>query len=320
MMKLTRRILLLIAVNVLIVATISIVLGILGISPTLAGRELDLRTLAAFCLVWGFGAAFLSLALSRVMAKWMMGVQVIDPLTHDPEARDLLERVHGLAQRAGLRVMPQVGVYDSPEINAFATGPTKNRALVAVSSGLLQSMERSSVDGVLAHEISHVANGDMVTMTLLQGVVNAFVMFLARIVGWFAGQFVSEDKRHWVQLGVVLAMEVGLGLLGMIVVAFFSRQREYRADAGGATLAGSHNMIAALKGLKRAYRQGGLEFVDDGRAPALSSLRISGKTGGLLSLLSTHPDLDDRIERLEEMSLNGRRATLSSRKPMLLSG
>ena len=305
-MRVGKRVLLFVTVNLLIVLTLSLVLGVLGIRPSLGGRELDVQSLAVFCLVWGFGAAFISLALSRVMAKWMMGVKVIPQDSRDPAAQDLLERVHRFSRQAGLRVMPEVGVYDSPELNAFATGPTRNRALVAVSTGLLESMDRDAVDGVLAHEVAHIANGDMVTMTLVQGVVNAFVMFLARVAAWFAGQFVAEEKRPLVQFAVVIALEIVLGFLGMIVVAYFSRRREYRADAGGAQLSSARNMISALQGLKRAYQRGGPESVDDGRAPALASLKISGKAGGLVKLLSTHPDLQDRIQRLELMYQTGR--------------
>jgi heat shock protein HtpX len=301
-MRFGKRILLFVGVNLLIVLTLSVVLGVLGITPSIGGRELDVKNLAAFCLIWGFGAAFISLALSRVMAKWMMGVKVIPANTRDPVAQDLVERVHRYSRQAGLSVMPEVGVYESPELNAFATGPTKNRSLVAVSTGLLESMNRDAVDGVLAHEVAHIANGDMVTMTLVQGVVNAFVMFLARVAAWFAGQFVAEEKRPFVQFAVVIALEIVLGFLGMIVVAHFSRQREFRADAGGARLAGSQSMVAALRGLKRVYNRNNPEEIDDGRAPALATLKISGKAGGLVRLLSTHPDLDERIRRLEMAS------------------
>lgn len=300
-MKIAKRILLFATVNILIVVTLSAILGILGISPRLGGQELNLTSLAGFCLVWGFGGAFISLALSRVMAKWMMGVQVIDPQTRDYREQALLETVHRLSRQAGLVTMPEVGIYDSPELNAFATGPTRNRALVAVSTGLLQSMSSDQVEGVLAHEVAHVANGDMVTMTLVQGVVNAFVMFLARVIAWFAGQLVEENKRSMVQFGIVLALEIGLGILGMMVVAYVSRMREYRADSGGARLAGADKMIAALQGLKSAMRSGYEEAVDDGRAPALASLKISSKSGWF-SLFSTHPDLDDRIARLKSQA------------------
>jgi heat shock protein HtpX len=317
-MKIAKRIFLFALVNILIVVTLLLVLNALGIKPSLGENTLDVASLATFCLIYGFVAAFISLALSRVMAKWMMGVQVIQSDTTNPCERELRERVHALARAAGLKRMPEVGTYESPELNAFATGPTKNRALVAVSTGLLATMDDDAVEGVLAHEVAHIANGDMVTMTLVQGVVNAFVMFLARVLAWFASQFVEENKRGVVQVAIVLALEIGLGFLGMIVVAFFSRQREFRADAGGASLAGPPKMIAALRDLKRAYHQDVEEAVDDGRAPAFASLKISGKAGSFLRLLSTHPDLDERIRRLEELRF-GKEVRMGSRQ-IIVSG
>lgn len=292
-MKIGKRVLLFVGVNILIVATISTLMSVFNVQPYLTANGINYESLLVFCALWGFGGAFISLALSRVMAKWMMGVKVVDPTTLDPELRDLVNRVHALSRRAGLEKMPEVGYYESDELNAFATGPSKSRALVAVSTGLLRRMDRHEVDGVLAHEVAHVANGDMVTMTLVQGVVNVFVMFLARVVGFFASQFVSEERRSLVQFGVVIALEIALGILGMMVVGFFSRQREYRADAGGALLSSREHMIAALERLKL---NSGLPVTQD--QPALATLKISGKSGGLLRLFSTHPDLDDRIRRL----------------------
>src|SRR5262245_39643124 len=175
-LQMSKRIVLLIVVNLLVMLTITFILGLLG-----AGRYLPedgLQRLAVVCLVWGFGGAFISLGISRLMAKWFMGVQVIDPRTADPRLRQLVETVHELARRAELPRMPEVGIYDSMEVNAFATGPTRSRALVAVSSGLMQRMDSSQVAGVLGHEVAHIANGDMVTMTLLQGLINSFVLFL----------------------------------------------------------------------------------------------------------------------------------------------
>lgn len=293
-MKIAKRVLLFVSVNVLIIATISIAMSLLGVQPYLDAKGINYQLLMVLCVLWGFGGAFISLALSRVMAKWMMGVKIIDPNTHDPEMRNLVQRVHGFAKRAGIEKMPEVGYYEADDLNAFATGPTKNRSLVAVSTGLLRNMNENEVDGVLAHEVAHIANGDMVTMTLVQGVVNAFVMFLARVIGFFASQFVAEDKRPIVQFGVVIAIEIALGILGMIVVSFFSRMREYRADSGGALLSSSANMIAALERLKVNAQ---LPQTED--QPAIASLKISGKAGGFFKLFSTHPDLDDRIARLK---------------------
>lgn len=226
----------------------------------------------------------------------MMGVRLIDDSTREPALRDLVRRVHEFSRRSGIEVMPEVGVYESDELNAFATGPTKNRALVAVSTGLLNRMNTNELDGVLAHEVAHIANGDMVTMTLVQGVVNTFVMFLARIAAFFASQFVNEDKRSIVQFGVVLVLEIFFGILGMIVVSSFSRKREYRADEGGAALAGKGKMVAALERLKQ-----NLGIEETSEQPAIASLKISGKSSGLMRLFATHPDLDDRIKHLNNI-------------------
>ncbi len=292
-MKIAKRILLFVSVNILIVATVSVVMSLLGVQPYLTKQGINYQSLMLFCVIWGFGGAFISLMLSRVMAKWMMGVKLISPQSSDPDAKDLLKRVHSFAARAGLKVMPEVGIYESDEINAFATGPTKNRSLVAVTTGLLQKMNRNEVDGVLAHEIAHISNGDMVTMTLVQGVVNAFVMFLARVAAFFVAQLVDEERRGVVQFVVVLALEILLGILGMIIVASFSRRREFRADEGGARLSGKDNMIAALERLKANLN---LQNKDD--QSSLATLKIYGRKGGFLSLFSTHPDLDLRIKHL----------------------
>ncbi len=294
-MKIAKRVFLFVTVNILIITTISLALSFLGVQPYLEASNINYRSLIVFCLLWGFGGAFISLALSRVMAKWMMGVQIIGANTQDPELRRLVTRIHNLARRAGIQKMPEVGIYEADDLNAFATGPTRNRSLVAVSTGLLQNMNEQEVEGVLAHEIAHIANGDMVTMTLVQGVVNSFVMFLARVVAFFASQFVSEEKRSMVQFGVILGLEIALGILGMIVVSYFSRAREYRADKGGAELSTPQNMISALERLKLNYQIP--EQQDE--QPALASFKISGNRGGtFLKLFATHPDLDDRIERL----------------------
>lgn len=297
-MKIARRVLLFVATNILIIATISIVMSVLGIQPYLDAKGINYPSLLIFCALWGFGGAFISLALSRVMAKWMMGVKVIDSSTRDPKLQSLVGKVHDFSRRAGLKVMPEVGIYESDELNAFATGPTKNRSLVAVSTGLLERMNSDEVDGVLAHEVAHIANGDMVTMTLVQGVVNAFVMFLARIAGFFASQLAPEEKRPLVQFGVVIALEIVLGILGMVVVAFYSRQREYRADFGGAELSGRERMIAALRRLKENSQISQVE-----EQPALAALKIDGKPSRFTRLFATHPDLDDRIERLKSEPL-----------------
>jgi len=287
-----KRIFLFMAVNILILVTLSVTLNLLGVRPYLTAYGINYTSLAEFCLIWGMGGAFISLGLSRIMAKWMMGVQVIDPAAARGDAAELVAMVHHLATAAGLPALPQVGIYESPEVNAFATGPTKSRALVAVSTGLLNAMGREELEGVLGHEISHVANGDMVTMTLVQGIVNAFVMFLARVIGFFISQQVKEENQRWVNFLVVIVLEILLSLLGMMVVAFFSRSREFRADAGSAKIAGRDKMIAALENLQRTYEP------LDTHNQAMATLKISGKSGGFMVLLSTHPPLAARIAAL----------------------
>ena len=292
-----KRVLLFVAVNILIVLTISIVLNLLGVRPYLSARGIDLGALAVFCLIWGMGGAFISLALSRVIAKWMTGAKVVTVDDPDPAIRELVNTVHNLARAANLPAMPQVGIYDSPELNAFATGPTKRRALVAVSSGLLRRMGRREVEGVLGHEITHVANGDMVTMTLLQGVINAFVMFLARVLAFVFSQALRRDDERgggfFMQYIFVFVLEIVFSILGAMVVAAFSRWREFRADAGGARLAGRESMIGALEGLLRSS-----QLPAEGQ-PSLAAFKISsGKRRGFFALMATHPPLEDRIARL----------------------
>jgi heat shock protein HtpX len=224
----------------------------------------------------------------------MLGVKIIDPHTNDPAQRRLVEMVHGLARKAHLPSMPEVGVYDSPEVNAFATGPTKARSLVAVSTGLLGRMDEGAVEGVLGHEVTHIANGDMVTMTLLQGLINTMVLIVARIIAGIVSANVDERSRGGVRLLTFYILQFVLSLLGSVVVCYFSRRREYRADAGGARLAGRDNMLHGLKSLRNVYGA-----VDD-RQQALATLKISGhSTRTLAALFATHPPLEDRIRRLE---------------------
>ena len=283
-------------VNVLIITTLSLVCALLGIQPYLTAYGIDYSALWTFCLVWGMGGAFISLAMSRMMAKWAMGVKVVPPETSDPEKAGLVRLVYKLASSAGLPAMPEVGIYYSPEINAFATGPTKSRALVAVSSGLLENMDADQIEGVLAHEITHVANGDMVTMTLLQGIINAIVMALARIIGFaLASKKDSDDNgsvNYMLYNIIVILLEWVLSLFGMIAVCAFSRYREYKADEGGARLAGKQKMINALKSLQRS-----INLADMTHAKSIAAFKISGSPG---MLFATHPKLEDRIKRLEE--------------------
>jgi heat shock protein HtpX len=283
-----KLIFLFILTNLLVVATITIILSILGVD-----QYAGINGLMVFCFVWGMAGAFISLAMSRFMAKQAMGVRLVDGQTGHEELDWLYATVTRLTRQANLP-MPEVGFYESPEVNAFATGPSKNRSLVAVSSGLLRSMRREEIEGVLAHEVAHIANGDMVTMTLLQGVINAFVMFFARlIVSALRG---SRDDRGYSMSDffLVQALQIVLGILGSFVTAWFSRQREFRADYGGAQLAGRPNMLAALRRLA-ANR----ELVDTQHA-ALATFKISGARGWL-ALLSTHPPLEQRIAALERL-------------------
>lgn len=291
MFAMAKRLFLFLLVNVLVMMTISITLNVLGIRPYLSARGIDYGSLMAFCLVWGMGGAFVSLALSRVMAKWSMGVELVD------DRHELAVMVRRLTERAGLP-MPEVGIYQSPEPNAFATGPTSSRALVAVSTGLLQSMDRDELEGVLGHEVSHIGNGDMVTMTLVQGVINAFVMFLARILAYvLASQMSSRDRderpSYFMQRMLTMVLEIAFSFLGMLVVAWFSRLREFRADEGGARLAGREKMIRALQALQRVFQP-------SDPVTNVTAFKIAGG-GGLMALLSTHPPLEQRIARLGQL-------------------
>ncbi len=301
-----KRIFLFLILNIVIVFTLSLVTNLLGIQPYITAYGMNYQSLIFFCLIWGFGGAFISLALSKVMAKWMMGVKIIDPQKAYGEQRELVDTVYRLSRSAGLTAMPEVGMYDSPEINAFATGPTKSRSLVAVSSGLLHSMSKREVEGVLSHEIAHIANGDMVTMTLVQGVVNAFVMFFARAIAFAITQGTrgrdDNDNRGFSSMSYFMTqmiLEIIFMILGSIVVAWFSRQREFRADAGGAKVGGKENMLSALMALKRTQEYASVPH-EGHNDKGFQTMKISsGKRGGFLRLFSTHPPLEERIERLQ---------------------
>jgi heat shock protein HtpX len=287
-----KRILLFMATNLAIMVTVSIVINLLGIAGfRLPGGGLDYGALMVFSLVWGMAGSFISLAMSRFMAKRAMGVQLVDGRTGREELDWLHATVRQQTERAGLP-MPEVGVYDSPEVNAFATGPSKNRSLVAVSTGLLRSMRRDEVEGVLAHEVSHIANGDMVTMTLIQGVVNAFVIFFARVIANIARNAVDERNGRMVQFLVTIVLDIALGILGSMIVAWFSRAREFRADAGAGALAGKGKMIAALQRLQQ-----NTQMVDTS-TPSLATMKING-VRGMMALMSTHPPLEARIAALQ---------------------
>lgn len=289
-----KRISVFLLVNVAVIATISIITSIFNIQPYLTQTGINYQSLMIFCLMWGMVGSFISLMLSKWMAKRMMGVQIIEKGAMGYEGK-LVSSVHRLAHTAGLKKMPEVGVYDSPEVNAFATGPSRNNSLVAVSTGLLNSMTEEEVEGVLAHEVAHIANGDMVTMALIQGVINAFVMFFARILANVISNAISDDEEPspFLHFGLVIVFDIAFSILGSIVVNFFSRFREYRADAGAARFAGKDKMIAALERLKNTT-----ELVDN-QERSFASMKISGGTPSLAALFSTHPSLDDRIEKLK---------------------
>jgi heat shock protein HtpX len=287
-----KRILLFVATNLAIMVTISIFLSLLGIGGyRLPGGGLDYGALMVFCLVWGMAGSLISLALSRFMAKRAMGVQLVDGRTGQEELDWLFATVRQLTDRAGLP-MPEVGIYDSPEVNAFATGPSRNRSLVAVSTGLLRGMRRDEVEGVLAHEVSHIQNGDMVTMTLIQGVVNAFVLFFSRVIANIARNAVDERSSYMVGMLTTIVLDIVFGILGAIIVFWFSRAREFRADAGAGALAGKGKMIAALQRLQQ-----NTQMVDTTN-PSLATMKISGARG-MMALFSSHPPLEARIAALQ---------------------
>ncbi len=288
--------------NLLVMVTIGVVWGVIS-TFFLPSLNNHMATLLIFCAVMGMAGAFVSLMLSRWTAKAMYGVQLIDPQTTDPTLRWLIQRVHEYSRQSGLPKMPEVGVYESDDLNAFATGPSKSRSLVAVSSGLLRRMSKEEVEGVLAHEVAHIANGDMVTMTLIQGIVNTFALFFSRLLASVVASSVEERNRPMVQFLVTIIGDIAFTMLGSIVVAWFSRQREFRADAGGARLAGRGSMVAALQKLQMAY--GMPHNPEEDRRDGLAALKISHRDrGGLMSLFMTHPPLEERIEALKNARLS----------------
>ncbi|MFZ1547005.1 MAG: protease HtpX [Candidatus Nitrotoga sp.] len=286
-----KRIFLFILTNLAVLFVISISLRLLGIDKMLnESGGINFNALLAISAVTGFAGSLISLLLSKWSAKRMVGAQVItNPI--DPTERWLMETVRKQAQAAGIG-MPEVAIYEAPDVNAFATGWNRNNALVAVSTGLLHNMSRDEVEAVLAHEISHVANGDMITLALMQGVVNTFVIFFSRIIGHLVDRLVFKTEReygpaYWV---TSIIAQMVLGILASMIVMWFSRQREFRADAGGANLAGRNKMIAALEKLKINHEQATLP-------EQMAAFGIAGG-GGFAKLFSTHPSLDERIEAL----------------------
>jgi heat shock protein HtpX len=289
-----KRILLFVVTNLAVMLVLGIAASLLGVNRYIGAGGLSLGKLLGFALIMGFGGAFISLLMSKPMAKWSTGAQVINTST-DPTHRWIVGIVERFAQKAGI-TMPEVAIYDG-EPNAFATGAFKNSALVAVSTGLLQNMTRDEVEAVIAHEVSHVANGDMVTLTLIQGVMNTFVVFLSRVIGYFVDKVVLRNEREGTGMGyfiTTIVLDIVLGVLAAVVVAAFSRHREYRADAGAAELMGKKQpMINALA------RLGGM---DPGDLPqSVQAMGIAGKPSGLMALFSSHPPIEDRIRALQAL-------------------
>jgi heat shock protein HtpX len=296
-----KRISLFILTNVLIMVTISIVWTLISHFFGLGAMNNQIALLAVFCLVMGMTGSFVSLFLSKWMAKTFYGVQVLNPrsasLPH--EYQWLLSTVNTLAKKAQLPATPEVGIYSSPDVNAFATGPSKGNALVAVSSGLMEKMSKEEIEGVLGHEIAHIANGDMVTMTLIQGVVNSISLLISRLLANLVASVVEEKLQYAVRFAMIILGDILFTILGSMIVAYFSRRREFRADTGGARLASKPNMVAALRRLQSVYSLP-LESHREDR-DTMAALKISHreKPGLFMSLLMTHPPLEERIAALE---------------------
>ncbi len=289
-----RRVLLFVGTNLLVMLTIGVVVQLTGLYRYTTAYGVNLPMLMVYSLVVGFLGSGISLLSSKWIAKTFMRVQVIDPARPgDATATWLVQTVHEAARKAGLTKMPEVGVFQSPDMNAFATGPGRNNSLVAVSTGLFQHMDRDAIEAVIGHEIAHVANGDMVTMALLQGIVNTFAVFLARVIASLIGE---RDRGGMVYFLTVFALQTVFLLLGNLVVMKFSRWREYRADAGGAQIAGRESMIKALQTLKLNERIGAPQ-----RSPAMATMEID-HPGGFAYLWRSHPALDERIARLRQAS------------------
>ena len=290
-----KRILLFIATNLAVLLVLSVVARLTGLDAWLAVHGQSLGGLLVFAALFGFAGSFISLAMSKTMAKMSMGVRVIGP-SADPTEQWLLAVVEHHARTVSVG-MPEVGIFNSPEPNAFATGANRNSALVAVSTGLLQRMNRTEIEAVLGHEMTHVANGDMVTMALLQGVLNTFVIFLSRVIGNIIDRavFRSDDGRGIASFVTIIALQLVLGVLASIILMWFSRRREFRADRGGAQLAGTGNMIAALEDLKRVHEPLPVQQF------AAFGIADGSVGGGLRRLFMSHPPIDERIAALRAL-------------------
>lgn len=290
-----KRVFLFLITNLAIVFVLAVALQVLGLEWLLFQYGIDFWPLLAFSFIFGMGGAFISLRISKWTAKRWMGLAVIDEPRNNTEIW-LVNTVQNYARAANI-AMPEVAIYDSPEPNAFATGPSRNNSLVAVSTGLLRAMKPEQASAVLGHEVSHVANGDMVTLTLIQGVLNTFVIFLSRVIGYVVDRALHRDGEGGYGMGyfvTVIVTQLLLGILASMVVSWYSRRREYRADAGGAYLAGRANMIGALEALQRS--------VEPEHMPEqLEAMGISGvRKGGLRRLFASHPPIEDRIAALRE--------------------
>jgi heat shock protein HtpX len=288
-----KRVMLFILTNLAVMLVLGTVVSLLGLNRFITAQGLNLGQLMGFALVFGFGGAIISLLISKPMAKWSTKAVSIND-SQDPTHRWIVASVKTFSDKAGIR-MPEVAVFEG-EPNAFATGAFKNSALVAVSTGLLQRMSREEVEAVIGHEVAHIANGDMVTMTLIQGVLNTFVVFLSRLIGYFVDRVILRNERDGVGIGyfvTTIVMDILLGIVAAIIVAWFSRQREYRADADAARLMGRKQpMINALA------RLGGL---DPGELPkTVSAMGISARPGGIMALMASHPPIEDRIRALQQ--------------------
>lgn len=290
-----KRIFLFLATNIAVMLTLGIVAHILGINQFITAQGLNFTALLMFAGLFGFGGAFFSLAISKMVAKWSMKLQPING-TENAQTAWLYSTVQRQAMAEGIN-MPEVAIYDSPEMNAFATGPSKNNSLVAVSTGLLNRMSRDEVEAVLGHEVAHIANGDMVTMTLLQGVLNTFVIFISRVIGYAVDQFTKSEDDESSSPGMAyyvtsIVLDILFGILASIIVASYSRRREYEADKGGARLKSKDAMISALRKLSMQ--------TDNHMPEAVKSFGIFGlKKEGFLSIFASHPPIEDRIQRLQ---------------------
>ncbi|MCF7917760.1 protease HtpX [Candidatus Gracilibacteria bacterium] len=297
-MRFIKRIVLFLLINLAIIVILGIIMSVFGVQPYLTPYGLNLQSLLIFAVIIGFAGSFISLFLSKSVAKWTMKVRLINHPTNHAESK-IIETISRIAHQLGMND-PEVGVYPSAEVNAFATGWSRNHSLVAVSEGLLRELDEGELEGVLAHEMAHIANGDMVTMTLLQGVLNTFVIFFARVAA-FALQRLLSDKEevggmaYWI---TSIAFEIVFGILASIILFAYSRRREFAADRGGAEFVGKSKMIAGLKRLQQ------LTSKIDTRQKSLATMKIADKPSKIGKIFSTHPSLDERIEALQKVHIS----------------